>query len=67
MICAGYKDGGQDSCKGDSGGPLVVAGVLYGVVSFGEGCARKATPGVYTNVIYYRKWIDTAMARYSHN
>lgn len=59
MICAGYyKIGGRDACQGDSGGPLVANNKLYGIVSFGVGCARPSYPGVYTRVSFFRKWID---------
>lgn len=63
MICAGFHGiGGRDACQGDSGGPLVHNDRLYGVVSFGIGCARPNFPGVYTSVPAYRRWIDSVMA-----
>ncbi|WP_326949055.1 serine protease [Amycolatopsis sp. NBC_00348] len=50
MFCAGVPEGGKDSCQGDSGGPAYVEGKLAGIVSWGQGCARKDFPGVYTKV-----------------
>ncbi|XP_063702319.1 trypsin-3-like [Culicoides brevitarsis] len=59
MICAGYQNGGKDSCFGDSGGPLVDPnGLLIGVVSWGfESCASPHFPGVYGRVSAVRDWI----------
>nr|CAD7405125.1 unnamed protein product [Timema cristinae] len=58
MICAGYLEGGKDSCSGDSGGPLVCDGVLTGAVSWGTKCAEVDSPGVYTDIHYFRTWIE---------
>lgn len=68
MIVAGYIRGDIDSCDGDSGGPLVVLNeaqtdwVLAGITSWGEGCARPYAPGVYTNVLFFSRWIIRVIA-----
>eukprot|EP00727_Mastigamoeba_balamuthi_P004969 m51a1_g14470 hypothetical protein (535) ;mRNA; r:677539-680160 len=66
-LCTGFNEGGRDTCQGDSGGPLLhVAAdgtfVQVGITSYGPGCARPHTPGVYTRVSEYRQWIDKTMA-----
>lgn len=61
QVCAGIVLGGKDACRGDSGGGLYCNNTLFGIVSYGFGCARPFFPGVYTNVTTFSKWIKTCL------
>lgn len=55
MLCAGYPQGGTDTCEGDSGGPLLAPAQggelrLVAATSFGQGCAEAGHPGVYARL-----------------
>ncbi|XP_062237494.1 granzyme A-like [Platichthys flesus] len=65
MICAGSNGNNEaDTCGGDSGGPLVCSGGLVGVTSFGKGCGRIHTPGVYMYLTEGKlKWIKDTMKK----
>uniref|UniRef100_A0A5F8G3L7 MBL associated serine protease 1 n=1 Tax=Monodelphis domestica TaxID=13616 RepID=A0A5F8G3L7_MONDO len=65
MFCAGYYEGGKDTCLGDSGGAFVIQDapsrrwVAQGLVSWGgpEECGSKQVYGVYTKVSNYVRWL----------
>lgn len=67
MFCAGYDEIAKDACQGDSGGPHVTryhnTYFVTGVVSWGEGCARKGKYGIYTQVSKYIRWIREGMEK----
>ncbi|GAB1609950.1 mast cell protease 1A-like [Argonauta hians] len=63
QLCAGdMTANGRTSCQGDSGGPLACrsaddgAMVLAGLVSYGWDCTNGLA--VFTNVSYYKQWIQ---------
>lgn len=63
QFCAGLEQGGKDSCSGDSGGPIFIgsnsgSALQAGIVSWGSGCAREKSPGVYTRIANYNGWIE---------
>lgn len=63
QLCAG-NNAGVDACKGDSGGPLIRNDrgqrQLVGLVSWGAGCGLAQTARIFTDVGYYRFWIEEA-------
>ncbi|KAI2650931.1 Enteropeptidase [Labeo rohita] len=59
MLCAGYAEGGVDTCK-EAGG-----WVLVGVTSFGVGCGRPQRPGAYARVSQFIEWVSEKRRLYS--
>ena len=61
QLCAGFSNGGRDSCVGDSGGPLLLKkNGMYrqiAIVSYGQGCGQANKYGVYTFLPSYADWI----------
>lgn len=61
MLCC--DESGRGACQGDSGGPLIISGgnsqsdTQVGIVSWGAGCARPGSPGVYSRVSAGWPWI----------
>uniref|UniRef100_A0A8D2KKT4 Peptidase S1 domain-containing protein n=1 Tax=Urocitellus parryii TaxID=9999 RepID=A0A8D2KKT4_UROPR len=70
MIC-GYHDVQRRSpCWGDSGGPLACevnnTWIQIGVVSWGYMCGHDLLPAVYTEVMYFKKWLNLTINQASH-
>ncbi|XP_037930821.1 uncharacterized protein LOC119665663 [Teleopsis dalmanni] len=65
MFCAGHKKGRIDTCAGDSGGPLLCRDTtkpnhpwtIFGITSFGDGCAKRNKFGIYAKVSNYVDWV----------
>lgn len=68
-LCAGYDEGGKDSCQNDSGGPLSCyenkKWVLHGVTNSGYKCALPNKYGIYAQVSKYVPWITKEMSNKS--
>ncbi|XP_043935637.1 complement C1r subcomponent-like [Protopterus annectens] len=62
MFCAGYREGGKDSCQGDSGGAFTIqkngTWIVAGIISWGIGCGKPGHYGSYVKVSQYLDWIN---------
>ncbi|RVE65324.1 hypothetical protein OJAV_G00134990 [Oryzias javanicus] len=69
MFCAGFPEGGRDTCVGDSGGAFVVEDevtrrwAVLGLVSWGgpDECGAQRMYGVYTRVSRFLEWIQNQL------
>ncbi|XP_053305300.1 acrosin-like [Spea bombifrons] len=63
-LCAGFEQGGDDSCQGYGGGPLMCKRskakfyTVVGITSWGSSCRQKQILGVFTSTQYYDEWIN---------
>ena len=70
QLCAGFKEGGKDTCSGDSGAAIHIdnpknrkmtsAKYVIGLVGSGKvKCAQPNSPAVYTRIYPYLDWIES--------
>uniref|UniRef100_A0A1I8PU29 Peptidase S1 domain-containing protein n=1 Tax=Stomoxys calcitrans TaxID=35570 RepID=A0A1I8PU29_STOCA len=57
MLCAVADQ--EDACYGDAGGALVYQEKAVALVSWGRDCANVEYPGVYTNLVLFKSWIES--------
>ena len=69
-FCAGYDEGGSDSCQNDSGGPLSCyqqgRWILHGVTNSGYKCGLPNKYGVYVQVSKLVTWIHEVIDKNSN-
>lgn len=58
QFCAITRKSEKHMCHGDSGTPLAVGDKMVGITIYGGTCEIYHSPGVYTEVAYFRDWID---------
>ena len=66
MLCVGTLGQSHGICQGDSGGPLACQRngrwYLVGISSWAyEGCMNNGDPGVFSDTLYFRNWIEEVM------
>jgi secreted trypsin-like serine protease len=60
--CFTYADSDRDICNSGVGASLwcvdeLMQPVIHGLTAFGQSCSDDGTPGVSTNIGYFRAWI----------
>uniref|UniRef100_A0A8C2N1L5 Serine protease 58 n=1 Tax=Cricetulus griseus TaxID=10029 RepID=A0A8C2N1L5_CRIGR len=58
MICVGIVPGRRLPCKEVSAAPAVCNGVLYGILSYADGCVLRADVGIYASIFHFMPWIE---------
>ncbi|XP_051007498.1 serine protease 58 [Acomys russatus] len=58
MICVGIVAGRRLPCKEVSAAPAVCNDVLYGILTYADGCVLRADVGIYASIFHYMPWIQ---------
>ncbi|XP_060663555.1 serine protease 1-like [Drosophila nasuta] len=61
--CFEQQQSTDATCLTDTGGPLVCHAHIAGIVSWGIKCDDSRLPAVYTEISFYRRWLDAVMPK----